>query len=352
MDTICANRGWPVALRRDIGNGTLVVTTLSLNAWQDESKFDEIAESLKGLAKDRIDVSELPLPVTPQKLAKPVESQIGYKIVGRNVVGALLGLFCLFVAGAGAWLAHAKRLELLAPTGAGAALAVAAAFVAVGEVQRGTTQATIAGEQYLQVLPGQPEILAVGSLGIYNPGEQAPSLQGNSPNPIFPDFSSDPGRVHRLVFHDLNSFWSWEGILCPVSGGVRTASFSEVLPPGRPTKATISFGNLGVVGHVDAGDLKNMRGAVLACQFRGCLPVHIDVADGTPRRNILRHQLSRQEPLPPDRCRKTPKPANSNSSTTSGPRPRPLRENQDFPRVKVINLPCYARGWSRVLIWA
>ncbi|MCX5658512.1 MAG: hypothetical protein NTW19_02170 [Planctomycetota bacterium] len=273
MEVLYTIDGWPAAYRKSIGRGTLLVTTLAGNGWikPDRSASTPLT-SLAGIGMRQLQ----PSPVPVESMTRATLGQIGYKILGRGTVIFVLGGFCLLLAGGGLWLMRAGRLDLLAPSGAGLAVVTALFFIVVGSAQRQVTPATLASEQYVEVVPSQGCAIVNSVVGIYSPNEEEISLSGVQPEALLPNFSTDQGRVHRLNFLDLDR-WRWDGVAAQ-SGGVRMGELSTAESLSSPVTARVKLGENGLAGRLEAGPIAGLRGIVLA-STAGLMVPKVD-ADG------------------------------------------------------------------------
>lgn len=267
MEVMYTVDGWPAAYRKQVGRGTVLVTTLAANGWVNEDRSASpplLALTTTGLMSSPVS------PVPFESMTKAAMGQIGYRILGRGAVIAVLGGFCLIFAGGGLWFWRSGRLDLLAPSGAGLAAVTAAFFLLVGNAQRQVTPATLASQQFIEVVPSQRSAIVSSVVGIYSPTEKDDPLTGQQPEPLLPDFSSDRGRVHRLTYLDMDR-WRWDGVTAQ-SGGVRTAKFSTAESLPKPVYARVRLTETGLQGKLESGPIEHLRGLVMASTSGWMLP--------------------------------------------------------------------------------
>src|SRR5439155_8643409 len=107
-------------------------------------------------------------PLRAQAFGPLVAGQVGYEVVGRRLVLAVLGAFCVGLAAAGWWLRRRGDLAHLGWLGPAAALSAALLFVTLGH--RGRVPATVAVAQLVEIAPGAEDATVSGLLALYSPG--------------------------------------------------------------------------------------------------------------------------------------------------------------------------------------
>ena len=291
--------GWPAALRKPVGKGWLMVTTLGARGWVEprllpqtnvdgtEAMSDKgkrmmmnghvALRPLRDLAdwfhQDRR-VEALP----PQAFDAFLGEQIGYSIVSRGTVMWVLMLFSFSLLGVGFWLSRSGRLEHLAWIGAIIAIVVTLVLIIIGKANQSSVPMTVAQAQFVQVAPDQQQAITSGLLTIYNPssggegadtsgksgdGESNATLEAQAGGLILPDdLSRLVTRRVRMVWTDFDR-WHWQNVSLP-SGANTRSTFEHVTPLSRPVSVTMTFDELGAVGRVMSGELGAMSNMLIA----------------------------------------------------------------------------------------
>jgi hypothetical protein len=292
--------GWPAAMRKPVGKGWLMVTTLGARGWMEpvlvpqttvdgtEAKDDKgrtvmmWAHSPNRPLRDIADwfhsdrrADVLP----PEAFDAYVSEQIGYQIVGRGTVFFVLTFFCAALLGAGLWLVRGGRLEHLGWVGASIAVVIALVLVVIGKANQSSVPMTVAQGQFIQVAPDQQQAIATGLICIYSPGgtikrgdspatgapmdDSEATLEATAGGLILPaDLSKLQSRQVRMVWTDVDR-WHWRNVTMP-SGANRRATFERVTPLNKPVNASITFDANGVVGYYVPGEIGPLSSMVIA----------------------------------------------------------------------------------------
>lgn len=310
MEVLHEVNGWPASLRKAVGQGELLVTTVGPRVWyepvlvpqrgpggQVAKDADGNTRYTHGQAASR-PLEELAVwfqaarpqpPMPAEAFDDYLNEQVGYEIVGRGTITLLLGLFCALVAGAALWLAAKRGVEWLAPIAMGVAVVVTVALLIVGFMNRTSVPFTVADAQLVQVDPEQQHAIITGRLNIYNPGagsdtavdiddDNAP-LGARAGGLILPtDLDLLRTRNVRMEWTDLDR-WRWVNVDLP-SGERRRATYRQVRPLGEAVRAAISFDERGVVGRVQPGPFESFEHIVVATPNGHLVAVDVLTHDG------------------------------------------------------------------------
>jgi len=269
MEVTHTINGWPAAMRKPVGKGWLLVTTVGPRGWIEPMLVPQI--NVDGTeAKNEKDktilttghIAHRPLrdladwfhsdrrsdPLPPQVFEPYVSEQIGKEIVGRGTVLLVLTAFCVALGLAGWWLGHDGRLEHLAWIGAIAAVVVSIVLIVIGRLNQTSVPMTVAQAQFIQVAPDQQQAITTGYLSIYNPGhdDSDATLQGTAGGLILPEISSRGTHNIRMVWTDVDR-WHWEGVAMP-GGANCNATFERITPLDEAVRAIVTFDENGVTG--------------------------------------------------------------------------------------------------------
>jgi hypothetical protein len=283
--------GWPAAVRRQCGEGQLLVTTLGADAWAhprtprdfpppggrqvqtnyapNPPLFELIPELFSG---------RRPPLLSAAALEPRLREYVGYEIPSQGVVVGVLAAFCLGVAAGGLWLSKTGRLEwlgLLAPT---LALAAGGVLAGIGSAQRGSVPPVTAILQFVRPIPGTDDVQMTGAAGIYATSSGTAELSGVLGGRLVPDMSGMEGTTRRMVWDDLGR-WRWEFV--PRSPGLRTAVFATAAPSRSRVEVRSRFDERGLVGQVLLPPALRPEDAIVATR-NGRIGVDIN-PDGTFR---------------------------------------------------------------------
>ncbi len=267
--------GWPASFWKDAGKGRILVTTLEPRAWvrlrtqkdplpretdipESPPKYTSIP-SLAQLA-DEFFVPNENSNVDTDDLKPLLMEQIGYRIVSRGPVAAVLGLFCGSLLVGGVWLLRREQLERLVWIGPVGVAVASVILVALGLRSSRAVPNTTAFTQIVQAVPGSDDVVADGVLALYNQTETTSPIGAQRGGTFEPDITAIGGAFLRRVWTDIDA-WHWENL--PIPGGVRTANFqfSGKLP--EPIIARGTFGPEGFSGRLASGRLAGMSDAVV-----------------------------------------------------------------------------------------
>ncbi len=280
-----AVNGWPAAFWQEVGQGSVVWTTLGPRAWVRPRTADDprpsqqlgaspwaATRALEHLAGRFFKASEAPA-VEPRQLEPYLSEQIGYRIAGRGPVAGILGGFCLVLLGSGVWLARKRQLERMAWVGPLTAALAGAALVTMGLGARNTVPPTVAVAQLAEVDPEVDDVHLTGLMAMYHQEASAGPLGARRGGIFSPDMTGLGGRTRRMVRTDLDA-WHWEHLELPA--GVRTAPFAFAARMDRRVEARAAFGPQGLRGTVSSGPFQQPADAVIALPWRGRLAAELD----------------------------------------------------------------------------
>ena len=170
--------GWPAAFWQELGEGRIMVTTLSINGWID--KQGQTTAALRFLSSHFF---EFPQPTTDsqQELTALVNEQIGYRIPSRTLPTLILALNGIVILAFGlVWTRQRKleRMAFLIPASAGTTALV---LLLLGGQSAKSVPTMASSAQVIQVHPSSSEADI----------ESAHALYCQQATPINADFLSD-----------------------------------------------------------------------------------------------------------------------------------------------------------------
>ena len=281
--------GWPASFWQPVGKGMVLFTTLGPRGWMrlrtlrdprpinDVYSLDYIAlEPLRFLAAKFLVAGKAPM-VEPALFEPYLAEQIGYRIVGRHWVAAVLGGFCLVLAATGIWFRRSGQPQRLLWIGPAAALVAAALLVLVGTLFQHAVPPTVALVQLVHGEPDIEDVYVTGLMSIYNQGPCDEPLGTRQGGMFFPDMTGLGGVTRRMVWTDVG-VWHWENLTLP--SGIRSAPFQFGTKIDGLIGARGKLGPDGFSGSLASGPFRNPSDAILAMPSGGKLAIAID-ADGT-----------------------------------------------------------------------
>ncbi|MEX2215281.1 MAG: hypothetical protein WD768_14205 [Phycisphaeraceae bacterium] len=299
FETMHSVAGWPVALQKAVGKGSVMVTTLGPRGWvepvlvpatnpdgtveRDEKGHQHFAFGHFALRP----LEDISIWLHQERAADPLPSrdftnylseQIGYQIVGRGTVMIVLTLLCAAILLNGLWLAKRGRLEHLAIFAVAAAVVMSIAMIVIGSRARTAVPATLAEAQFVQVAPDQQYAIVSGMFTVYNPGTgssaiegENATLKGDAGGLVLPMNLQHLGlkRV-QLLWTDVDK-WEWRNVPLP-SGANLQAATEHILPMHEPVSALVSFDAQGAVGVVHGGSLGRLDDMLIVTSSGAAVP--------------------------------------------------------------------------------
>lgn len=270
VDVLHTVNGWPASFMQRCGNGRVLYTALGMRAWlrlltTEERRRDKTQvrffprETLRKLTGELF-VFTKPSELQPEPLDDYVAQQIGYEIVSRDLVVAVLGVFCAGLLATALWLWRAKRLERMRWIGPGWAVAAAAVLTGMGSRSRQSVPETVAVAQLVEVVPDSEEVNVTGLVAVYRQDGSKSTIGMQQGGVLDPEFAARPGTTRRMVWTDLDR-WRWDDLQVPP--GVQQTQFRYAGNVGKPLRMTGRFGPDGLSGTLDTGPFRDPADAVL-----------------------------------------------------------------------------------------
>lgn len=280
MEVVHRVDGYPVSMRRDVGQGKVLVTTLGPEAWIDGDQ--EPLPALEDLAPffDRPAIAPPERREAVTAAFEPfVRDQIGYEILGRGWVAGVLGGFVLALLGVGLALAWRGRLELIGVSGASVALLTTAGLIGLGMTHHRSQPLTVAAGKLIHTHPEQPYVHTIGATGVY-----VPSAHGNDRMTItgrhgvyWPADVEAMGTLTRLEWTDRDQ-WRFPRRALP-PGAVHGFAGEGTQPVDAPTRAVVRLEEQRIAGEILSSPFGPLEDAVIATR-RGQLATRFD-SEGT-----------------------------------------------------------------------
>ncbi len=277
---------WPAALRQMFGAGQVYFTTVSPRAWMRPTTSQDppprVAgedtpfyprDPLKCLAMECF-VARPPTKLNTAVLQPILTQQIGYQILGRRSVLAILGIFCLVLMAVGGWFYRVGRPERLLWLVPITAALTSLVFVAIGLATKKSVPPTAATLAHVTFQPGVNAAHASGLAAMYNQDSCREKMGATRGGIFFPDMTALTGRRRRMIWTDEGA-WHWSDLELPA--GVRTAPFDYPMPLDRIVSCQAQFGPQGLQGTLGPLPFQELQDAIIIQPF--CNAVGVNVGD-------------------------------------------------------------------------
>ena len=277
--------GWPASFSQRLGDGIVMVTTLSDRGWYRHRHPQEFSENLElnsyFISEQALDelASQFtrrldPPPVVPEDFERFLSARIGYNIPGRGTILSILGLFCVALVGAGVWLQRSpygqkknesdsavrvkknpaatggRRLEKLAFIGPLLALITAAPIVVLGERAGIDVPAGASVVEIVRVGEDNTTILSTGATAVYVPRAKATDIEAHNGRLLLPKADRMGGTVREMVWTDIDA-WHWANF--NLKRGIQFFATHQSASLDLPVSAEATLGPNGLIGSLNCG---------------------------------------------------------------------------------------------------
>jgi hypothetical protein len=262
--------GWPASFIQRCGNGRILYTTLGMRAWLRPITSEEHrrwnpgirffpGEPLEKLTARLLAFDRSPV-LRPERFDDYVAQQIGYEIVSRNLVVAVLAVFCAGLLVTSVWLWRAKRMERMRWIGPGWAITAAAVLTGMGSRSRQSVPETVVVAQLVEVAPDSEEVNVTGLIAVYRQDGSKSTVGMDRGGLLDPEFVAQPGTTRRMLWTDLDR-WRWDGLEIPA--GVQQTQYRFSANVGAPLRVSGHFGPDGLSGTLATGPFREPADAVV-----------------------------------------------------------------------------------------
>ena len=279
---------WPAAFRQPFGVGRVFFTTLGPSAWFRPAGPDDGAE---GKSNGQTDVARGPLmrlageclvprrvaPIELEKVKPLLAKEIGYRILSKEAVCAILAGFCLLLCIAGAVFWRSGRLDRVLWAAPLAAAAASVVFLGVATTARNSVPPCVAVWQSIRLEPGLPTGRTSGLFSVYNPDVGQGEMGATRGGMFLPDMAAMEGRRRRIVWTDEGA-WRWSDLELPP--GIRTAPLQCINHFQSTVDCRARFGPSGLTGTFGPTPFRDLSDALIAVPQRPVLAARI-LAGGT-----------------------------------------------------------------------
>lgn len=288
--------GWPASIWKELGNGSVLVTTLATEAWSTIPQSDYMGlkvipqQALRRLG-DRMNLPTARLftavDVAPPESDDPTEDEleldrsllisqshdtkarpfdeyirkrIGYTIVTRGHIMAVLGGFCLLVLVGCIVLLKKGRGELVLVAGPVAAILIAGYLTVVGNSSRNTSGNMQASIQWVTLENNSNTAAVRGLAAVFNSSKASGEIRSVDGGLYWPQLQGMEGQDLRILFSDLQQ-WKWQNLELPA--GLRKLPFTTNVTFEEEVFAKAQFTEQGLTGTYDLGGFEKTEDSLL-----------------------------------------------------------------------------------------
>ena len=298
--------GWPVAMAKSLGRGSVLVTTISTQVFFDSADYQDSSHPFHALIASSRRMQEVmftkrPASVIDKTIASDqAAAMIGYRIPSRNIAVLLLAIFPVAMLIVGLLLQKrdsGERLIVAVP-----ALAIVAALPAaiVGFQIRNVAPATVIESVVINSSQGFTDLPADGFASVFVPSPRdlgISSVNGTRLDALKDSTNSDYRRMTWRGPGDV----SWGKFLQPA--GLRTYSLNSARRLGKPWRVRATLDESGLTGTLRAQDGMTPGDPILAGMNRENLALDLDdsgLLRGAPDNALLSGQYFRSALLSDD----------------------------------------------------
>ena len=276
--------GWPASLWKDLGNGSVLITTLASEAWSTipQNDFMQLQvipqQALRRLGdrmnlhsarlftatdvvqsddddptEDELEIDRsLMISQSYDKESRPfdeyISQRIGYEIVSRGHVMAVLGGFCLLVLVGCIVLLKRGRGELILIAGPVAAVLFAGYLTMIGNSSRNTSGNMQASIQWVTLENDSNTAAVRGLAAVFNTAKTNGQIRSVDGGLYWPQLQGLEGQDLRILFSDLQK-WHWQNLELPA--GLRKLPFTTNVTFDHEVFARAQFSEQGLTGAYD-----------------------------------------------------------------------------------------------------
>ena len=294
---------WPAAMRLRVGRGEVFVTTLDADAGVDprtprEPQAEDgralrfqasapLADFAAAFYRDTIAGDASTMQSDQSEASRATRSErdgagramhdfaaerIGYEVMPRGPVVALLAGLPLVLIAAAWWLLKRQRLEAVGIVGVSAAVVLAGIVLGVGAIHAGRVPRTLSSLQRIHVETQPPAATVRSHFALYSPSRERDRIRGRG-GVAWPDAEALRGELARMIWYDTDR-WRWEGIQSPAKAilGFEHLRTLDIAPHAG---ATATFSTQGLDGRVETGPFGGIEDVVLAMPS-GFVPLQLN----------------------------------------------------------------------------
>lgn len=254
--------GWPAAFRVKTGSGRILFTTIGARAWmhewgpRDERHIDprlgiteyKIEDPMETLGYQMYAEDKRGSRFDPEALKSTLVEQVGYAVLNRSVVMAILGGNAVLLLLAGVWLLRLQKLEWLFFLGPSLAVLSSLLFLALGWTRLQSARPSVARFQFVESISAGSELRADG-MTIFYSGEKRDFELGATRGGTLDwmEHKSDAQEESKILWDEFGAWKLAGGVIEP---GLTVSQTTANIPGNGELSATGRFEERGFAGTV------------------------------------------------------------------------------------------------------
>ncbi len=298
--------GWPVAMTKNLGRGSVLVTTISAQVFFDPVQYEKTSDPFHALIASSRRMQEV---MFTKRLAPNIDettasdqaaSMIGYRIPSRNVAVLLLAIFPVAMLIVGLFLQRRNSGERLIIAVPAMAIITALPAALVGFQIRNVAPATVIESVVINSAQGFTDLPADGFASVFVPSPRDLGVSAENGTRLDALKDNTNSDYRRMTWHGPGDV-SWGKFLQPA--GLRTYSLNSVRRLGKPFRVRATLDESGLTGTLRAQEGMSPGDPILAGMNRENLALDLDDSGqlrGTPDNALLSGQYFRSSLLSDD----------------------------------------------------
>jgi hypothetical protein len=190
-----------------------------------------------------------------------LKQKIGFQIVSRGHIIAVFAIFCGAIIAMGFYLQRKGRLELILAGAPVIVIVLSSYLYVVGAAKRSSLENLVGSVQFINAENGSRDVVIRGIGAVYSKESVVDDIEVKGGGVFWPDMTELTGTNIRMVWTDMDQ-WHWEGLTMP-GGTVRSYPFEKPLQLEDSMVATATLTAEGLVGSYRLPGLKDLGHAML-----------------------------------------------------------------------------------------
>lgn len=251
---------WPASFWTKISGGKVFFTTLGARAWMRERRASDgeidnrlgitsytVTEPME-LIGFQMYAEDKPAPVFDlEGLKTNLVNQVGYSVLSRGSVLAILSTYAILLFAIGLWLAKRQQLDRLFYVGPVLAIGTALVFYAMGLTNQKSAEPTVAAFQFVERIAGSDEFQADGTAVLFSHQNLDFELGATNDGELDQAIDRQQSELEKTVW-DARGHWKFaDGEVPP---GLSAFRFKSNVKDLKPIDATARFTDQGLTGEI------------------------------------------------------------------------------------------------------
>ena len=298
--------GWPVAMTKSLGRGSVLITTISSQVFYDSSQHQDVSHAHQASITTTRRMQEVmfsrrrPQIIKESRTSSEAAALIGYRIPSRNVAFVLLGIFPVGMLITGLLLqrrAAGERLIFAVP-----AVAIAAAVPAAlaGFQIRNVAPPTVIETVVINSSQGFTDLPADGFASVFVPSPRDLGISAENGTRLDALMDTTNSDYRRMTWEGPGNV-SWGKFLQPA--GLRTYAVNSTRRIAKPWRVRATLNESGLTGILPTEDGLIPEDPILAGMNRENMALDADdngQFQGSPDQSLLSGQYFRSTLLSDD----------------------------------------------------